>query len=740
MNSKIIHGICKELNIQLGREKKLVSDEKADLFKTQYSTSDIPTFLEDLITVAQKYSLTLIASYVKPEDFSRLLSFAPHPILYFETSDSSFIARIKGQNIAGKTIDLSFKSESATESIGQAVKRTPFVMNDIADESINGKILILTAFPMEAMVSPERATSLTDPTHLSPVQRLFQLLGNEKRDILYIYLYAIVVGLISLSLPLGIQAIINFVSGGMFFSSVYLLAGLVILGVLVGGVLQIMQLTIVETLKQRIFAKAAFEFTYRVPRLRSEAILSYYPPELMNRFFDILTIQKGLPKLLIDITAAVLQIVFGLILLSLYHPFFIVFGFVSVLILTIFAYLYGPKGLQTSIVVSKYKYKVVQWLEDIARTLYSFKLAGNNNLPMEKMDGLLNSYLSYRKKHFKILLTFYWNAVLFKTFVIGGLLVLGAFLVVDRQISLGQFVASEIIIVLFTNSIEKLLFSIETIFHTLTAVDKIGHVTDLPLEKEDGFIMPSSFCENGLSLVTHRLSYQFAGAKRPALKVVSFSLEAGSSLCVTGSNGSGKNTLLKVLSGLLTDYEGGILFNGVSMRDLNIVKLRSFMEKNFSVDDIFEGSILDNITMGKHDITLKQLEKVLHRLDLTNEISLLKDGINTLMVPGGRLFSLSFITRVIIARCVINDPKIVIINDILQNLERSERIRIIRYLTSQEVPWSLIIVSNDPLVMKTCRKVLVLDKGEVVIQGKYDEISTNEKFRELLDYKTTFAF
>jgi ABC-type antimicrobial peptide transport system ATPase subunit len=111
-----------------------------------------------------------------------------------------------------------------------------------------------------------------------------------------------------------------------------------------------------------------------------------------------------------------------------------------------------------------------------------------------------------------------------------------------------------------------------------------------------------------------------------------------------------------------------------------------------------------------------------------------------MMVPGGRLFSLSFITRVIIARCVINNPKIVIINDILQNLERSERIRIIRHLTSQEVPWSLIIVSNDPLVMKTCRKVLVLDQGEVVVHGKYDEISTNEKFRELLDYKTTFAF
>lgn len=157
----------------------------------------------------------------------------------------------------------------------------------------------------------------------TPTQRLFRLLSNDRKDIGYIYLYAIVTGLISLSLPLGIQALFNLVSGGLVFSSVYLLIGLVILGVLISGMLLVGQITLVEVLQQRVFARAAFEFTYRLPRIRPDVLASHDAPELMNRFFDVLTIQKGLPKLLIDLTAAAVQILFGLILLSAYHPVFL---------------------------------------------------------------------------------------------------------------------------------------------------------------------------------------------------------------------------------------------------------------------------------------------------------------------------------------------------------------------------------------------------------------------------------
>ncbi|GAA4465325.1 hypothetical protein GCM10023189_45760 [Nibrella saemangeumensis] len=334
-------------------------------------------------------------------------------------------------------------------------------------------------------------TSYTDNLKpLTPLQRLIRLLTNEKRDIWYIYLYAIVAGLVSLSLPLGIQAVFNLVSSGMVFNSIYLLIVLVVLGVVLTGILLISQMALVEYLQQRIFVKAAFEFTFRLPRIQPEALDPYYPPELMNRFFDVLTLQKGLPKLLIDISAALIQILFGIILLSFYHPIFIAVGILTIMMLIGVVLIYGPSGLRTSLSESKYKYKVAGWLEEIAGNLPDYRQDPDSPGMMDKTDELVANYLKYRNEHFSVLRRFYYNAVGFKTIVTGALLVLGTLLVVDRQMTLGQFVAAELVIVLITNSVEKLVMSIDVVFDLLTAVEKLGNVTDLPLAETDVTYQP----------------------------------------------------------------------------------------------------------------------------------------------------------------------------------------------------------------------------------------------------------
>jgi ABC-type bacteriocin/lantibiotic exporter with double-glycine peptidase domain len=184
---------------------------------------------------------------------------------------------------------------------------------------------------------------------VKPMKRLLQLLATERREIVYLYVYAIAAGLISLSLPLGIQSIIGFVSSGTIPVSVVVLISLIVLGLLVVGGLQVMQLWLVEYIQQRIFARYAFDFSYRVPRFQPEALLKHYPPELMNRFFDVVSLQKGLAKLLVDFSTAVIQIVFGLLLLSFYHPFFIFFGIILIVTLVMIIWWTGDKGVKTSI-------------------------------------------------------------------------------------------------------------------------------------------------------------------------------------------------------------------------------------------------------------------------------------------------------------------------------------------------------------------------------------------------------
>jgi ABC-type bacteriocin/lantibiotic exporter with double-glycine peptidase domain len=330
---------------------------------------------------------------------------------------------------------------------------------------------------------------MAQPSQLSlpptPLQRLFRLLGTEGRDIGYVYLYAIVAGLISLSLPLGIQAVFNFVSSGMVFSSVYVLIALVIIGVIISGLILVGQQVLVEVLQQRIFVKAAFEFTYRLPRIQPDALDGTNPPELMNRFFDVLTIQKGLPKLLIDLTAAVIQIVFGIILLSFYHPVFIAFGIVTILVVVGLILILNSSALRTSLSESKYKYKLVGWLENMAGRLPVLRQQPTNADNMAHTDEYVAQYIHYRNDHFRVLKRFYYSAIAFKTLITGGLLILGTTLVVGREMTLGQFVAAELVIVLVTSSVDKLIMSIDVIYDLLTAVEKIGAVTDLPLVGEE---------------------------------------------------------------------------------------------------------------------------------------------------------------------------------------------------------------------------------------------------------------
>ncbi len=550
-------------------------------------------------------------------------------------------------------------------------------------------------------------------TPLSPFQRLVNLLSNERRDIGYIYFYAIAVGLISLILPLGVQAIFNLVKTGSVFSSVYLLMGLVIIGLLTSGIMQIVQVSIVEILQKRIFAKAAFEFSYRLPRIKTEALLNSHPPELMNRFFDVLTIQKALPKFLIDITAAFLQILFGLLLLSFYHPFFIAFGIIVIFGLIVMVRVRGKKGLETSIQESKYKYKVVQWLEDIAGTIQSFKLAGNTNLPLQKMDGLVSNYLMYRSKHFKILKEFYIYALVFKTIIIGGLLILGTYLLVNLQISLGQFVASEIIIVLLTGAVEKLILSIDIIFDLLTAVDKIGHVTDLPNEPQGGHELIINDNTEGLKVRVSNLCYQYPDSPKKTLSDISFSISAGERVCVTGQSGSGKNTLSKILSGILTTYEGSVSFNDFSMRDLNINVLRDYVEMNTPNHEIFDGTILENLTMGRERVSIDSVQNVITQLQLGDEIASLPNGLSTQIISGGKQLSVSFITKIALARMLIAKPKLLIFHDSLANLEQKDRLKIIKLLTDPKQPWTLIVLSNDPNMIATCQRVFVMADGQI---------------------------
>jgi len=566
---------------------------------------------------------------------------------------------------------------------------------------------------------------------LSPVRRFFKLLQLDRREIGYIYLYSIFAGIITLSLPLGIQAIIGLISGGAISSSLFILIGVVSIGIAFTGSLTVLQLSVMETIQRRIFIRSCFDFAWRIPRFDMNEMLKSYPPELVNRFFDTLTIQKGVPKLLIDFSTALLQVIFGLLLLSFYHPIFVFFGLVLLLLLFLIFRFTGPQGLNTSLVESKYKYAVAHWLEEIARTVTTFKLEVYSDLPMERTDELASKYLDARKNHFRILLFQYRIIVIFKTLITGGLLLLGSWLVINNQISIGQFVAAEIVVILIMNSVEKLILSMDTIYDVLTALEKIGHVTDIPLERRGGLNFSEVDTGQGLQVDIRNLNFQFPDSEMAAIKDLSLQVNPGEHICIAGFNDAGKSTLLQLLAGLFENYSGSIAYNGFSLKSIDPATLRKAIGKYSTQEDIFQGTIYENIGLGMSEVTLKEVIRVSQTIGLDPYVKKLPTGYKTELQSGGRNIPESIRTKIILARSFVLRPKLLLLEDFLNDFQIDEKKNISWCLTDRANNWTLMAVSNDPLFAASCDRVIIMQDGNILMDGTFEEVKASPYYSQI---------
>ena len=550
-----------------------------------------------------------------------------------------------------------------------------------------------------------------DPNKLlNPWKRFVGLLSLEKKDILQITYYAIFSGFMTLTLPLGIQAIINLIQGAQISTSWVVLVILVTLGVAFNGALQLMQLRIIESLQQKIFTRASFELSYRFPKIKMEALRAYYPPELANRFFDTLTIQKGLSKILIDSPAALLQILFALILLSFYHPFFIVFGFMLLaLIYTVFKYT-AVKGLESSLEESKHKYRVAHWIQEVARSIVSFKLSGKTQLALDKNDHLVKDYLNAREKHFKVLVLQFIQMIGFKVLVTAGLLLIGGALVLNQEMNIGQFVAAEIIIILVISSVEKLILGLESFYDVLTSLEKLGQVVDKELESQKGDTISA---ETSFNLILSKVFYSVPDRDTPILSDINLEISNQCRILVRGESGSGKSSLLRLLAGIIDPTSGRIFINDAALSSLHLNSYRALLGLSLSEETPFEGTIRENVSFNNLEVTDQRIRAVFNEIGLKEFLKDQPNGLDTYLKPEGKQIAYTVAKKIILARAIIKNPKLLILEDPLDQFSMEEAANIITYITDPIHNWSLIVVSANKQWESSCNTIVNLDNGKI---------------------------
>jgi ABC-type bacteriocin/lantibiotic exporter with double-glycine peptidase domain len=540
---------------------------------------------------------------------------------------------------------------------------------------------------------------------LKPFIRLLDLIKVEKKEITSIYFYAILSGIISLILPLGIQAIVGFVLGATMVTSIFVLIFIVVFAVLISGILQINQMRIIEKVQQKIFVKNAFLFTEVIPKVDLQTIDKYYMPEKVNRFFDTINVQKGISKLLLEIPTASIQIIFGLLLLSFYHPIFIAFDLILVFILWLIFRFTSKIGLETSIAESNYKYKVVSWLEEMARVLKSFKFSQGAHLNLTKTDANLVNYLEARTNHFKVLLLQYKTLIFFKVAITAVMLFVGTSLLLKQELNIGEFIAAEIVILTVIAAIEKLIGSIDSVYDVITGLEKLASVTELSPEKDGNIQLLKT--NEGLSINASNVSFAY-DEEDLILNDVSFTIEKNQIVGLTGNAGSGKATLLSILGGNYKSFKGNIFINNLPIQNYKLEDFRKQIGYYHSMQDIFEGTVWENISMNRPNVQLEKVINIAKELGIINVLKSLPNGLETSIDPIGKKLSSSVVKKILLLRAFANEPSLLLLEHPWSGLEKSEMESIKSYILSKKHHSTVLIVTKDKDFISSCDQLITL--------------------------------
>ena len=495
--------------------------------------------------------------------------------------------------------------------------------------------------------------------HMPPFRRLVSMMKIERKDLWRIIILALASGLLSLATPIAVQSLVNTVALGGMRQPLVVLSVILFIFLTFFGAVSVLQSYIVELIQRRVFVRMAADMAYRLPKVKWEVYEDKNGAELVNRFFDVLTVQKVGAFLLLKGSSMVLQSGIGLLVLAAYHPILLLFDLLVIAWLCAVIFIHGRKGVETSIKESVAKYSVVAWLETLARNDMTFKFSGGPELARERADKLAYHYLNARKQHYRILLG--QNISLYALYAVAGtaLLAVGGFLVMEGKLTLGQLVASELIVfgvlVMFSKFDEQL----EYYYDLMAAVDKLGHLLDLPVEREAG---EPIVLNEPVSLAVYDLEFNYPDYN-PLFQTLSFEIKPGEKVALFGEPGSGKSTLADLLTGLRLPSRGRIEINQLNIQELQLESLRKHIAV-VGCTDIIEDTLFENIRLGRPEISVAEVRDVLNRLNLMQEPTLTPEGIHTKLSLTGSPLSSTQIRKLLLAQPVKQGDLLVEVSDI----------------------------------------------------------------------------
>lgn len=541
--------------------------------------------------------------------------------------------------------------------------------------------------------------------HPPPRQRFFQLLRAELPDIWAIVVFSVITGILYLAVPLTVDAAVNNIAFGgqqpLFVQALLILAValLVFLGLL--AFIRAVQHYLVEVIQRRVFVRIVADLACRLPRVTAGAMERIHGPELVNRFFDVTTVQKSTSLLLLDGINLLLSAVIGMVVLGFYHPSLLAFDLVMLAAVVVVVFALGRRAVQTSVRESMSKYAIAGWLEELAHYPNLFKTPWGSRMAMERADHLAREYLTRRRASFLVLIRQVGGLLFIQAVASSALLAVGGMLVLEGELTLGQLVASELIVNAVLASVAKLGKHLEAWYDALTAADKLGYLVDLEVERGGG--EAAAHAEGPGRIEVHE-------ARIGSEATASFVAGPGDRAALVSRDAAGPGLLLDALFGLRTPDHGHVHIHGIDVRQWSLAALRQQVAM-VRPDEILSASIEENVRMARAEVGHQEAREALRATGLLDDVLAMPAGLATPLLLGGRPLSRIQRLRLVLARAIAGRPGILLLDEVLDGLEPGALESLTPVLFGPEAPWTLVVASRDPGVIQRCNVVVRLGEG-----------------------------
>jgi putative ABC transport system ATP-binding protein len=536
--------------------------------------------------------------------------------------------------------------------------------------------------------------------HPSSWRRYAAFLRPEAQDLSRIVVFGIASAVLSLAVPLTVDALVSSILFGALLTPLLVLT-LVLLGcLLLNGALRGLQVWAAEVIERRMLVRVAADLSWRLPRVQIKAFDDRHGPEQVNRFFDTITLQKSSTKLVLAVTNVVLQTAVGMLVLAFYHPFLLILVLGLVACVTLIVFGFGWRGTRTAVAESIAKYEIAAWLQELARHTTAFCTKGGAEFAAARTDELCRRYVMARRAHFRIWFRQFCGSIVVQIAAATAVLAVGGWLVIEQQLTPGQLVASELIVTAVAGNLVKVADVLKDWYDACASADKLGHLVDLPLERQDGDALPAG--DKGVAVELRGVACDIPGSAHGTLDLA---VRRGERVALLGSTGGVASNVLDVLFGLRDPVAGSATIDGLDLRQLRLDATRD----DFALvhgTEIVEGTVLENLQFGRADVGPEAVRNALQAVELWDEIVALPQGLATRLSTRGNPLSSSQASRLMLARAILREPRLLLLDGAIDVLTKPMRARVLRNLFDRRRGWTILVLTQEDDVAAACDRAI----------------------------------